>query len=77
MKNNRMKSIVTKSRVCSNGLLHLSVPIGLAQADTEVKVTVEPLSKATTLTRFEWSNWVDSMAGCWHGEFERLPQQTP
>ncbi len=45
-----MKSIVTKSRVSSNGILHLSVPIGLAQADTEVKVTVEPLSKATTLT---------------------------
>ena len=69
-----MKSIVVKSKVSADGILHLSVPIGLSEADTEVKVTVEAVSSETPRTQQEWSAWVDSMAGSWEGDFERPAQ---
>ena len=69
-----MKSIVLKSKVGADGILHLSVPIGLAEADTEVKVTVESVSSEKPRTQQEWSAWVDSMAGSWLGDFERPAQ---
>ena len=39
-----MNRIVVKSKVSSDGILHLSVPVGLEEADMEVQVTVQPLS---------------------------------
>jgi hypothetical protein len=68
-----MDRIVVKSKVNSDGILNLSVPVGLAEADKEVQVTVEPLAK-NPMTQDEWRAWVDSMAGTWQGEFERPPQ---
>lgn len=69
-----MKSVVLKSKVSMDGILHLSVPLGLAQADSEVQVTVEPVSNTMPMTQQEWSTWVDSMAGSWQGAFERPAQ---
>jgi hypothetical protein len=69
-----MKSIVLKSKVSVDGVLHLSVPLGLAQADSDVQVTVEPISNEMPMTQQEWSAWVDSMAGSWQGDFERPVQ---
>lgn len=69
-----MKSIVMKSKVSADGILHLEVPVGLAQADTEVQVTVEAVSTKKSMTEQEWGIWVDSMAGSWHGDFKRPAQ---
>lgn len=69
-----MKSIVMKSKVGADGILHLSVPIGLAQADTEVKVTVESVLSEIQVSPQEWATWVDSMAGSWQGDFDRPTQ---
>lgn len=69
-----MKSIVLKSKVGAGGVLHLSVPVGMAQADSDVQVIVEPVSNAESMTQQEWSAWVDSMAGSWQGDFERPHQ---
>lgn len=66
-----MKSIILKSKGGADGVLHLSVPLGMAQADSEVQVTVEPVANATSMPQQEWSAWVDSMAGSWQGDFER------
>ncbi len=66
-----MKSMILKSKVGADGVLHLSVPLGRALADSEVQVTVEPVANATSITQQEWSAWVDSMAGFWQGDFER------
>ena len=69
-----MNRIVVKSKVSSDGILHLSLPVGLEEAENEVQVTVEPLAPRKPMTQEEWRAWVDSMAGTWQGDFERPPQ---
>ena len=69
-----MNRIVVKSKVSGDGILHLSLPVGLEQAEREVQVTVEPVAALDRSTREEWHRWVDSMAGTWQGDFERPPQ---
>ena len=69
-----MNRIVVKSKVSSDGILHLSLPVGLETADQEVTVTVESSVPMTPLTQEEWGAWVDSMAGTWQGDFERPSQ---
>jgi hypothetical protein len=66
-----MNRIVLNSKVSSDGILHLLLPLGLAEADHEVRVTVEPLVTPDTHSPAEWAAWVDSMAGSWQGDFER------
>ena len=58
-------------RVGSDGVLH--VPLGAAEADREVRVTIESLA-APCESEAEYIAWVDRMAGRWKGEFERMPQ---
>jgi hypothetical protein len=50
-----MTPIIVKSRVGSDGVLHLDLPVGPSHADKEVQVTVEPApiettSKSATIT---------------------------
>jgi hypothetical protein len=66
-----MDRIILKSKVSSDGTLRLSLPLGLAEADHEVRVTVEPIALQTATSQLEWEAWVDDMAGSWQGEFER------
>ncbi len=68
-----MNRIVVTSRVASDGILHLALPVGLEEADREVQVTVEPVPPAP-LSQEEWRKVVLSTAGKWQGEFER-PEQ--
>ncbi len=68
-----MNRIVLKSRVDSNGVLHLDLPVGLDVADREVQITIEPVRPAP-MSQEEWQHWVDETAGKWQGEFER-PEQ--
>ena len=68
-----IQRIVVKSRVQSDGSLHLSIPNGLAEAGREVQVTVEAIPNLET-SQQEWSAWVAAMAGSWQGDFERPPQ---
>jgi hypothetical protein len=69
-----MNRIVVKSKVNSDGVLNLSVPLGVEEADQEVKVTVERSDAKKPMTQDEWRAWVDSMAGTWQGGFVRSPQ---
>ena len=69
-----MNRIVMTSKVSRDGILHLSLPVGLAEADREVQVTVESFPLRKPMTQEEWSAWVESMAGTWEGDFERPPQ---
>jgi hypothetical protein len=68
-----MNRIVVKSRVGSNGILQLTMPVGSADAGQEVLVTVEPLGP-TPQTPDEWCRGILATAGEWQGEFER-PEQ--
>lgn len=69
-----MQRILVRSKVGSDGVLHLSLPLGLEDVDREVQVTVESCSPSPAMTPTEWCEWVDSMAGSWQGDFERPAQ---
>jgi hypothetical protein len=42
-----MRTIQLESEVGADGVLHLAVPVGSAQANSRVIVTIEPLPQAT------------------------------
>jgi hypothetical protein len=68
-----MNRIVVKSKVGSNGVLQLTLPVGPADADREVQITVEPVGPRA-LSPDEWRPRVMETAGKWQGELER-PEQ--
>ena len=68
-----MNRIVVKSRVGSNGVLQLTLPVGAANANQEVQITVEPAGPPA-LSADEWRRRILETAGKWQGEFER-PEQ--
>jgi hypothetical protein len=57
-----MNRMVVNSRVGSDGILHLEVAIGKAEADREVQVTIDPIP-ASPMTAEEWRKFVLSTAG--------------
>ncbi len=57
-----MNRIVVKSKVSSDGVLHLSLPVGLEKAETEVLVTVEP-KLPSPISQEEWREFVKRTAG--------------
>lgn len=65
-----MDRIVLKSRVGSNGILELTVPVGAADADREVQATVEAVG-VDKLSQEEWRQRTMELAGSWEGNFER------
>ena len=65
-----MNRIVFKSRVGSNGILQLELPVGPADADREVQITVESVGPPA-LSPDEWRRRIVETAGKWQGEFER------
>jgi len=71
-----MNRIVVRSKVGSDGVLHLSLPVGLVDAGEDVQVAVESCSahQPPIQTPAEWKAWVEEMAGSWQGDFERPPQ---
>lgn len=69
-----MTPLVVNSRVGKDGVLRLDWPLGPGGAETEVKITVEPLKPAAAMTPEQWRGWVASLAGSWQGDFERMPQ---
>jgi hypothetical protein len=68
-----MNRIIVKSRVGSNGILQLNLPMGAANAHQEVQITVEPV-EPPPLSPDEWRRRILETAGKWQGEFER-PEQ--
>jgi hypothetical protein len=68
-----MNRIVVKSRVGGDGILQLSLPVGVAEADREVLITVEPVGPAVP-SPDEWRRRILETAGKWQGDFKR-PEQ--
>ena len=69
-----MNRIVMNSKVSSDGTLRLLLPLGLAEADHEVRVIVESVAAQEVTSKEEWETWVDAISGSWQGDFERPPQ---
>jgi hypothetical protein len=57
-----MNRVVVHSHVGADGVLHLTVPMGKADAGREVQVTVEPVGPSA-MTQEEWRRFVLSTAG--------------
>ncbi len=68
-----MDRMVVKSTVSSDGILHLSLPVGVEEANREVQVTVEPVPPAP-MSQEQWQELVLSTGGKWQGEFQRPGQ---
>ena len=66
-----MTRMKLSARVAADGVLRLTVPVGIKEADQEVQVTVEPAATKKAMTQAEWSAWVESMAGSWQGDEHR------
>ncbi len=73
-----MTHIEIKSRVGPDGVLKLAVPVGMGDANREVKITVESASadaEPSALELQQWKRFIDETAGCWQGEpLVRPPQ---
>jgi hypothetical protein len=68
-----MTKTTVKSRVGSDGILQLSVPLGVSEKNRDVMVTIEEAS-AKPLDQRTWHDFLASIEGKWQGEFERPPQ---
>ncbi len=59
-----MNRMVLHSRVGSDGVLHITVPIGEEDADREVQVTIDPGRVGPpSMTQEEWRDFVLGTAG--------------
>jgi hypothetical protein len=66
-----MRSILIRSRVGADGVLHLDVPSGLAETEVEVTVILQPITeRASNQTGdLNWSlGFFESVVGGWEGE---------
>jgi hypothetical protein len=73
-----MTLIELRSKVGPDGVLTVSVPVGLSEANRDVRVVVESIEpgvvKAPTMTPEEWRQFIAETAGAWKGDLER-PEQ--
>jgi len=59
-----MDRMIVHSRVGSDGVLHITVPIGKDDADREVQVTIDPVPVGPPpMTQAEWRDFVLTTAG--------------
>ncbi|MGO8750187.1 MAG: hypothetical protein ACLQNE_29935 [Thermoguttaceae bacterium] len=68
-----MNPLIVRSRVDADGVLRVAVPIGAAEADHEMQVTIEPLPQRNE-EQAEYLAWLENAAGRWKGDFERPSQ---
>lgn len=54
----------------ADGVLNVSVPVGLNEANRTVQVTIEPAT-AQTNGAANYEAWLDGLAGRWQGDFTR------
>lgn len=68
-----MTRMIVESLIGADGVLRLAVPVGAADANHAVKVTIEPLPPAAE-DQAKYVAWIDGLVGQWQGDFERMPQ---
>jgi hypothetical protein len=73
MEESNMTRLIHYSRVDPDGILRLAIPVGVNEADREMQVTIESANHAPPRGP-DYMAWLDSVAGRWEGEFERMPQ---
>jgi len=74
------QTITVRSRVGSDGILHLDVPVALREMELEVTVTVQAAETGEdTSEALGWSpGFFEETFGAWEGEpLTRAPQEEP
>ena len=69
-----MDRMVVEQRLSDQGVLQLTLPLGVDEAGRDVRITIEPVRPKKEITPEEWREGILATAGCWQGEFERPPQ---
>jgi hypothetical protein len=69
-----MNRLTLSARVGADGVLH--VPLGHAEANREVRVTIEPTGSPAPHSTQDYLDFLKRTAGAWQGDFER-PEQGP
>lgn len=67
-----MSPIILRSRVGVDGMLRMVVPVGSAEAERPIRVTIESIPSEAAGSE-NYINWLDRIAGRWQGELERIP----
>jgi hypothetical protein len=57
-----MNRMTIRSRVDADGILRVNVPVGAAEGNREVEVTIEPLEPAQ-MTQAQWAEFIQATAG--------------
>lgn len=70
-----MDRMTMNSRVGADGVLNVSVPVGLSDANLPVQITIEPALEKTNGSP-DYGDWLDGLAGRWQGEFVRGEEGT-
>jgi len=66
-----MRSVLIRSRIGADGILHLDIPSELVETDVEVMVILQPLSQSDPgrPEDLTWSSgFFESVVGGWQGE---------
>ncbi|MCE5268772.1 MAG: hypothetical protein LLG00_12890 [Planctomycetaceae bacterium] len=70
-----MCHVEIRSKVGADGVLTISLPLGLAEANREVRVVVEPSEHLASSSVAEWREFIGSMQGCISDPTFRRPDQ--
>jgi hypothetical protein len=73
-----MKSVTLRSHVGADGILNLQIPVGIANAELEVMVVVQPLvqPEVEVSTHTGWMpGFFEEVIGSWEGEPLVRPDQ--
>jgi hypothetical protein len=68
-----MRAIQIRGKTGTDGVLHLSVPLGTPEAEFELMVVAQPTGAETTDEGWP-PGFFEETAGAWQGELERAPQ---
>lgn len=68
-----MNRTVVKTQIGADGVLHLDIPFGAAEAGRSVQIVIDPEVQPSPNPK-AYLDFLDETAGAWQGEFERPPQ---
>lgn len=68
-----MDRLTVLSKVGADGVLSVSIPLGLSDANRSVQVTIEPTAP-TSNGAGDYGKWLDSLPGRWQGDFVRAEE---
>ena len=72
-----LKTVQIESEIGSDGVLLLSVPLSTSDANTRVRVTIEPLEAQTEAEEADWATIVDQTYGSCAGLGLEEPPDPP